>query len=90
MTAKSFIQITVAALAIAAPLAASSTASARVIVRDHRHIVRDHRKLVRHHGHDDRNIVRGHHHLYCHRYGGPCTYDGKVVPRPIVRDHRNN
>jgi hypothetical protein len=74
MTVKSLIQLSVAGLALALPLAASSTASARAMVRDHR----------------VSRFVRNAPHLVCPPHGYFCRYGGKPVPHPIVRDHRHH
>jgi hypothetical protein len=74
MTVKSLIQLSIAGLALALPLAASSTASARAMVRDHRVS-----RFVR------QNPGPGH----CH-YGGVCHQQEKTGPKPIIRDHRHH
>jgi hypothetical protein len=84
MNAKSIVRIAIAGLALSLPLAASSTASARVLQNRH---------AVRNHGHDDRVIVRGHHRLGCLIVGSGhkrCWYGHRRVSTPEVRDHRTN
>jgi hypothetical protein len=86
MNAKSVLQIAIAGLALSLPLVANSTASARSSQYKH---------VVRNHGHDDRNIVRNPKHgtIRCiNHYGNRGCYDqnGNSVPRPTVRDHRQN